>query len=46
MGQYWAACNITKEVNVSPSGVKLMEHSWMKNAGMLYVMDKLRTTWY
>lgn len=38
--------NITEERTVKLSGIKLMEHSWIKNSQMHYVLDKLRNDWY
>ena len=45
MGQYWKGVNLDKKESVKPDWIKLMEHSYIKNPAMNYVMWLLKWHW-
>ena len=45
MGQYYKYFNLDKKVCLSPSGLKLTEHSWMGNNDVLALLQLVKTEW-
>lgn len=45
MGQYYKYFNLDKKVCLSPSDLKLTEHSWMGNNEVLALLQLVKTEW-
>lgn len=45
MGQYYKYFNLDKKVCLSPSDLKLTEHSWMGNNDVLALLQLVKTEW-